>query len=191
MEDKNGGSAYVSQSVTVVSGTNTGTAPTVAELATATINEGDTYSTTGSFADPDAGDSWTATVNYGDGSGNQPLVLNADKTFDLSHVYAVHGGFDVTVTVTDSTGLTGTQTTQVTVNNVARRLHLPVLCPSQSTPSSASPDRSPTPALMCQRHRQLWRWHRRSSACSFRQQDVHAQPHVSIRWSVQRCCERY
>ena len=51
--------------------------------------------------------------------GVQPLALNADNTFNLSHVYADNGGFDVTVAVTDSSGSTGTQTTHVTVNNVA------------------------------------------------------------------------
>jgi len=38
------------------------------------------------FTDPGA-DTWTANVNYGDGSGVQPLVLTG-KTFSLSHVYA-------------------------------------------------------------------------------------------------------
>jgi hypothetical protein len=32
-------------------------------------------------------DMWTATVDYGDGSGIQPLTLNEDKTFTLSHEY--------------------------------------------------------------------------------------------------------
>src|SRR5262249_19669816 len=36
----------------------------------------------GSFSDPGA-DTWTATVDYGDGSGAQPLTLNAGKTFYL------------------------------------------------------------------------------------------------------------
>jgi len=48
----------------------------------------------------DAGaDTWTATVNYGDGSGAKPLTLNADKTFGLSHVYADNDVYTVTVTV--------------------------------------------------------------------------------------------
>src|SRR5207247_2562982 len=66
------------------------TAPTVDVGPDATIDEGDIFSRSGSFTDPDA-DIWTATVNYGDGSGLQPLTLNPDKTFDLSHVYADDG----------------------------------------------------------------------------------------------------
>lgn len=62
-----------------------------------------TLSRIGSFTDPGA-DSWTATVDYGDGSGVQPLTLNADKTFALNHTYAEMGNtFTVTVTVSDGT----------------------------------------------------------------------------------------
>ena len=79
-----------------------------------TIPPGGTFSSSGSFVDPGA-DTWTATVDYGDGSGVQPLALNADKTFALSHVYASAGVFTVTVTVTDDDGGTGTDTAVVTV----------------------------------------------------------------------------
>ncbi|TMD64031.1 MAG: LamG domain-containing protein, partial [Chloroflexi bacterium] len=59
------------------------TAPTVNALSNATINEGSAYTASGSFSDPNAGDAWTASVDYGDGSGKQTLALNADKTFNL------------------------------------------------------------------------------------------------------------
>jgi VCBS repeat-containing protein len=65
----------------------------------ATIDEGSTFSSAGSFTDPGA-DTWTATVDYGDGSGPQPLAINPDKTFTLSHVYADNGSYAVTQTVT-------------------------------------------------------------------------------------------
>jgi CSLREA domain-containing protein len=119
VEDKNGGNAYVFQSFVVVSGTGTDTPPVVTMPAGATINEGDTYTGSGSFVDPDPGDSWTATVDYGDGSGSQPLTLNPDQTFNLSHVYADNGGYDIAVTVTDSAAMSDTETTHVTVNNVS------------------------------------------------------------------------
>jgi PKD repeat protein len=83
-----------------------------------TINEGDTFVSAGSFSDPGA-DTWTATVDYGDGSAVQPLPLNPDKTFELSHVYADDGVYTVTVTVTDDEGGSGSDTAIVTVNNVA------------------------------------------------------------------------
>jgi len=66
----------------------------------AAIEVGDTFTSTGGVVDPGA-DSWTAVVDYGDGSEVQPLNLNADKTFSLSHVYAEEGVYFVTVTAGD------------------------------------------------------------------------------------------
>ncbi len=83
-----------------------------------TLNEGDVFGRNGSFSDP-SGDTWTATVDYGDGSGPQPLALNADKTFGLGHSYKDEGSYTVTVTVADDDGVAGTGTFRVTVNNVA------------------------------------------------------------------------
>src|SRR5206468_3810165 len=71
----------------------------------------------GSFSDPGA-DTWTATVDYGDGSGAQALTLNADKTFNLRHSYQQPGVFSVTVTVRDKDGGVGTGTLHVTVQNL-------------------------------------------------------------------------
>ena len=93
------------------------TAPEVdAGAAAAAINEGGTFSRSGSFTDPDA-DNWSATVDYGDGSREQALALSA-KTFALSHVYADNGDFTVTVSVNDGTA-TGTDQVAVHVDNVA------------------------------------------------------------------------
>ena len=67
----------------------------------ATILEGGTFESAGSFTDPGA-DSWNATVDYGDGNGIQPLALSG-KDFLLSHTYAGNGSgpFTVRVTVQD------------------------------------------------------------------------------------------
>jgi len=81
-----------------------------------TINEAGTFSGSGTFTDPGA-DTWSATVNYGDGSGVQPLTLSG-KAFSLSHVYTDNGSYTVTVKVTDDDGGVGTDTAIVTVNNV-------------------------------------------------------------------------
>ena len=43
----------------------------------ATITAGGTFSQGGSFTDPDA-DTWTATVDYGDGAGPAPLARRHD-----------------------------------------------------------------------------------------------------------------
>ena len=52
----------------------------------ASVQLGGTFSLSGHFFDPGQ-DSWTATVNFGDNSADQPLALNADKSFVLNHVY--------------------------------------------------------------------------------------------------------
>ena len=80
------------------------------------INPGETYSAQGSFFDPNVDDTFTATVDYGDGSGPQALVLNPDKTFALTHVYPLAGAYTVMVTVTDNTGESGAAQVQVAVN---------------------------------------------------------------------------
>jgi len=96
-------------------------APVVNAGPDATVDEGSTFSSSGSFTDPGT-DTWTATVDYGDGSPVIPLILNSNKTFDLNHVYADNGTYTVTVTVTDDDGGVGTDTAAVTVNNVAPTL---------------------------------------------------------------------
>ena len=90
-------------------------APTVAAFAGASLLQGETYAAAGAFADPGA-DAWTATVDYGDGGGAQPLALSGG-TFSLSHAYAAAGTFTVTVSVTDDDGATGTRTATVTVQS--------------------------------------------------------------------------
>jgi hypothetical protein len=92
-------------------------APTVDAGLDATFDEGDTFTYSGSFTDP-GDDTWTATVDYGDGAGDQPLALTG-KIFDLSHVYANNGVYTVTVTVTDYDAGVGSDTALITVDNVA------------------------------------------------------------------------
>jgi hypothetical protein len=74
-------------------------APSISAFAGATLLPGETYTASGSFTDPGA-DTWSATVNYGDGSGVAALAL-AGKNFSLSHTYNAAGTFNVTVQVTD------------------------------------------------------------------------------------------
>jgi hypothetical protein len=79
--------------------------------------EGSLRAAPGSFTDPDP-QLWSASVDYGDGSGSVPLVLTG-KTFALSHLYDDNGTYHVTVKVTDSTGATGTGTSTARITNVA------------------------------------------------------------------------
>jgi hypothetical protein len=86
----------------------------------ATINAGQsTPFGSGSFTDPGA-DTWSASVNYGDGT-TLALTLNPDKTFTVpAHTYATSVGspFTATVTVTDDDLGTGIKTSTITVNSV-------------------------------------------------------------------------
>ena len=90
----------------------TNVAPVIAAFGGATLLPGETYTGSGSFTDPGA-DAWTATVDYGDGTGAGALVLSG-KTFSLSHTYAAAGTFTVTVRVSDDDA-TASRTTTVTV----------------------------------------------------------------------------
>ena len=75
-------------------------APSVNAGSDQPVNEGSVVNIDGSFTDPGK-DEWTATVDYGDGSGVQPLSLNPDKTFSPSHTYTEDGSYVVTITVED------------------------------------------------------------------------------------------
>jgi endonuclease G len=92
-------------------------APQIAPFNGATILQHETYMSPGSFTDPGA-DAWVASVNYGDGSGNQPLTLTG-KTFSLAHAFASAGTFTVTVSVTDGDALS-TRTATVIVESAAQ-----------------------------------------------------------------------
>src|SRR5262249_62054908 len=61
--------------------------PSVSAGGNETISLGTPFTRVGSFADVGQGQTWTATVRYGDGSGVQPLTLKPDGTFALSHTY--------------------------------------------------------------------------------------------------------
>jgi PKD repeat protein len=95
------------------------TPPVVNGGPDSTIQEGQTFSQAGSFIDTDAADTHTATVDYDDGSGIQPLALTPGKTFSLSHPYGDNNIYTILITVTDNKGAKGTDTVKVTVNNVA------------------------------------------------------------------------
>ncbi|XZE54378.1 PKD domain-containing protein [Planctomycetaceae bacterium SH139] len=75
-------------------------------------------SISGSFFDPDS-TAWSATVDYGDGSGVLPLPLNADRTFQLNHVYRNSGTYSVEINLTDNSQTSSTTTLEVTVINNA------------------------------------------------------------------------
>ncbi|WP_417392263.1 hypothetical protein, partial [Gimesia sp.] len=93
------------------------------------IREGENVLVRGSFRDFEAGDTHTVEINWGDGSPNSVLNLAAGVTlFSLVHKYADDNPagtpvdlYQITVTVSDSSGASTTAETSVTVNNVAPR----------------------------------------------------------------------
>jgi len=105
------------------------TQPTIYLPAMAAMQEGDTLATTSSFTDDSSG--WTATVDYGDGTGVQPLSL-AGTSFSLNHVYQDQGTYSIAVVITDNGGAVGTATAPVVVSNAA-----PVV--GSVVPSTADP----------------------------------------------------
>ncbi|MBI5122304.1 carboxypeptidase regulatory-like domain-containing protein [Candidatus Roizmanbacteria bacterium] len=102
---------------TTMTTVNVNAPATIGALSGTTLNEGQTYTETGSFTDPDS-TSWTGKVNYGDGALDEPLTLNSDKTFSLNHLYKDNGTYNVTVSITDNQGVVATQNTNIIVNNL-------------------------------------------------------------------------
>ncbi len=89
-------------------------APSVQAGEAGMFQRGVAFTGAGVFTDPGI-DNWQATVDYGDGSGPQPLTLKNDKTFDLNHTYLKTGIFTVTVRVEDQDGGAGSASFQVKV----------------------------------------------------------------------------
>ena len=81
-----------------------------------TIDEGSEFISAGFLAD-DSG-TYTAVVDYGDGTEAQELLLNQGNTFDLQYLYCDNGVYTVLVTVFNEGEEWGSDTATVTVNNV-------------------------------------------------------------------------
>jgi len=81
-----------------------------------TVPEGFLWLARGHFTDPGA-DPWTVTADYGDGGGPEAPILNA-KSFELHHVFADNGVYDVTTSVRDDDETTNARA-PVTVLNAA------------------------------------------------------------------------
>lgn len=132
-------------------------APIVNSISGATFNEGDTYSASASFTDPDS-TSWTATVDYGDGSGTQSLALSG-MNFSLSHQYKDEGTYTVTVSVTDNQGATGTGTATITVNNATPTVGTITVTPNPVQVNNAiSASANFTDPGVLDTHTASWNW---------------------------------
>ena len=118
--------------------------PTVAPTST---NEGSatSFSVSGTFTDPGNtfDEPYTAVVNWGDNTTSTAVVSGSGNPFSYSfsgsHTYAQPGSFDVTVSVTDTDGATGTSAaTVVNVADVAPTVSTPTVAPTSTNEGSAT-----------------------------------------------------
>jgi hypothetical protein len=98
---------FVTKFSSIFSFSTADTPPALPKIADAQIDVGTTFTTSGYFTDPDIGDSWTATINYGDGGGTKALGLHSNMKFILSHLYDTTGDFEVVLKIHDHFGGTG------------------------------------------------------------------------------------
>ncbi|HEX6200023.1 MAG TPA: PKD domain-containing protein [Thermoanaerobaculia bacterium] len=82
-------------------------------------DEGQGVTATAAFQDPAAADTFTCTVDYGDGSGPAAGTAAGGTCTGPAHVYADDGPYTVTVTVTDDDGGSGQNDATHGVENVA------------------------------------------------------------------------
>ncbi len=101
--------------------------PTISLESAATFYEGQMLIAAGTIVSTS---NVTATVDYVDGSGPQPVTVNPNNTFSLAHGYRTAGAFTTTVRVSDSTGQSETSSIAVTVINVAPTAQV-VVAPSK------------------------------------------------------------
>ncbi len=78
----------------------------------------------GTFTDPDVGETHTATIDWGDGSITPATVDQAADTVTGSHTYTTIGTKSVVVTVTDSEGTTGSGYTTIYVDYEAFQIDI-------------------------------------------------------------------
>ena len=95
-------------------------APVVNAGSDQTVNEGEVFNFNGSYTDVDTNDTHTALIDWGDGTGVEAVSVDSlAKELSGSHVYADNGTYTVVVTITDSEGVSSSDSLTVTVNNVA------------------------------------------------------------------------
>jgi Ca2+-binding RTX toxin-like protein len=81
------------------------------------VFQGESVSVSASFTDANAGDSHTATINWGDGTTSAGTVTVSSGSVAGSHVYATGGFYTITVTVSDGS-LSDVETTSSVIAGV-------------------------------------------------------------------------
>lgn len=74
------------------------------------------------FADLGIADTWTASIDWGDGQTSDGTLDPENQTVTASHAYSTSGTYVVTVSVTDDDGGIGTATLEVTVMDTVTAL---------------------------------------------------------------------
>ncbi len=92
--------------------------PVVLLPAGVVLSQGEPLRVQGSFRDDDS-TSWSLMVDYGDGTGVQPLPFAVDRTFILEHEYQIPSTtpYQVIVTAIDNSNRVGVGVMSVSVNN--------------------------------------------------------------------------
>jgi large repetitive protein len=91
------------------------TAPADFKLSADQVVEGNATTLTGSFTDPDAGDTHDVSVNWGDSSTEPVHVDPGVLGFSVKHTYAADGSYHVTATIADPAKASADGWTDVTV----------------------------------------------------------------------------
>ncbi len=125
--DNNGGEAFTEWDVIV------GDIAQVEAGPDGIINEGSMFISAGFLADTDS-PAYTAIVDYCDETEAQPLPLNLGNTFDLNHTYFDDGVYTVQVTVFNEDVEYGSDTANVTVNNVPPSIESMSVSPTDPLP---------------------------------------------------------
>ncbi|HXT15629.1 MAG TPA: DNA/RNA non-specific endonuclease [Gemmatimonadaceae bacterium] len=116
--DKDGGSTIYTATVQVLNVAPTVTFTTLTGATTLTVQSGDPVAATGTFTDPGPDSPWHASVNWGDGTSNQPIpssfTVSGAKML-AGTTYMTAGSYASVLSVTDKDGGIGTATINVTV----------------------------------------------------------------------------
>jgi PKD repeat protein len=119
--DSDGASGEVVTTVTVIDPTEpppvVNTPPVMGPMTPiAPVNVRDKVTVSAGFIDPDAGDSHTGVIDWGDGKTTRVKVTaQTGMVVSGTHAYRQAGTYSVTITVTDQAGASATVTTTVTV----------------------------------------------------------------------------
>jgi DNA/RNA endonuclease G (NUC1)/PKD repeat protein len=119
--DAYGWQSIATQTVTVA---NVAPVVTFTALTPLTIQSGDPVAVTGSFTDPGPDAPWKASIDWGNGTVNQPLPSTFNKSGEKmlgGALYTTPGSYTAMLTVTDKDGGAGTGTLAVTVTR--RTIH--------------------------------------------------------------------